>query len=193
MSERPRFTIGLFGSLAILASLLIFLWVQTFQDPDLIYPLVTASFFLIGGLTLSWTLVGVRIEPFRISGLVRMVISTVVNVLVIRYVNQLVPLTFEFSIVDPQVFSVLIGVAEECFFRVFLCGLFYRMTNNAFIAIVGSSAIWANYHVARYGGSMNVLVMIFLCGCVLGASFIFTRSGDGALLGHGVVNYLAYV
>lgn len=188
---KEKFTIGLFGTLAILGALLIFLWLLTFQDPDSLYSLTTASFFLIGGLTLSFTMIGVRLEPFRMTNFLQSVMVTALNVAVILYVNRLVPLKFEFSIMDPQLFGTLIGIAEECFFTLFLCGLLLKLSHSSFIAIVASSAIWSTYHVARYGGNPNVLFIIFLCGCVLRATFIYTRNIDGSLFGHGCVNYIA--
>jgi len=190
-SEPKKFTVGLFGTLAIVAALLIFLWLLTFQAPEMLSPLVTASFFLVGGLSLSFAMVGVKIEPFMLERLVQTVLATVLNVVVIFYVNSLVPISFEFSVVDPQFFAVLIGVAEECFFRLFLCGLFYRFTNSFLIAVFGSSAVWSGYHISRYGGDLSILMIIFMCGCVLGATFLYTRSADGGIFGHALVNYIA--
>ena len=188
---KQRFTVGLFGTLAIAAALLIFLWLLTFQAPETLAALTTASFFLIGGLSLGYIMAGVQFEPFSMTRLVETILSALLNVVVIFYINSLVPLRFEFTVIDPQLFAVLVGVAEECFFRLFLCGWFYRFTKNFFIAIGASAAIWAGYHIARYGGNMNILVVIFMAGCILGGTFLYTRSPDGSVLGHAVVNYIA--
>ena len=191
MSEQGKFTLGLIGFLSLVGALLMFLWISTFQIPELLYPLMTASFFLVGGLALSLTLSGLQVTPFRLSNFLMSIVSMVLNVVVIMYVNQLVPMRFEMAVVSPRLMGVLVGVAEECFFRLFLCLTLYRFTGNALIAIGVSSATWATYHIARYGTGMNVWLIIFLCGCVLGGTLLFTRSGDGSIFGHAVVNYIA--
>lgn len=119
------------------------------------------------------------------------ILSSVVNIVVIFFVNQLVPLRFDLATVDPRFFGVLIGVAEECFFRLFLCGVFFRMTDNVLLSIGVSSGVWSAYHIARYGGNFNILFVIFLSGCVLGLTFLYTRSADGPIFAHAVVNYIA--
>jgi len=189
--KREPFTLGLFGTLSIIGALLIFLWLLTFQAPEMLASLTTASFFLIGGLSLSFIMSGVKFEPFSMIRFSQTAIVTMLNVAVIFYVNTLVPISFEFATINPQLFGVLVGVAEECFFRLFLCGMFYRVSRSFIIAVVGSSIVWAGYHIARYGGNFNILFTIFLCGCVLGSTFLYTKSADGSIFGHAVVNYIA--
>ena len=192
MSEpQGKFTVGLFGFLSIAGALIIFLWVSTFQIQELLYPLMTASFFLIGGFCLAYILTGIRVEPFRLSNFIMTIIATVLNVVVIMYVNQLIPIRFDFSVVSPRLFGILVAVAEECFFRLFFCGMVYQFTGSFLLAIVSSSAVWSTYHIARYGTSMNIWLIIFICGCVLGATFLYTKNADGSIFGHAVVNYIA--
>jgi len=188
---KEQFNLGLFGTFAIVGALLIFLWLLTFQAPEVLPSLVTASFFLIGGLSLSFVMVGVKLQPFSMGNFMNVVLASILNVVVIFYVNTLVPISFEFAVIDPQLFGVLMGVAEECFFRLFLCGLFFRFTRNFFISVVASSAVWTAYHIARYGGSVNALLVVFACGCILGATFLYLKTADASVFGHAVVNYIA--
>jgi len=200
-TKKKVFTLELFGLIAIILALLIFLWDLTFirklseynlEDAvKLLGDLTTACFFIVGGLSLSYFLSGLQVNVFTVKNFVNSVVSTLVTVMVLFYVNTLVPIRFEIPLIDNQMLGVLIGVAEECFFRLFLCGMFWRITNQStLIAVIGSSAIWTGYHIARYGGNFNILFVIFLCGCVLGLTFIYTRNGDGPVFGHAVVNYI---
>lgn len=190
MTEKRPFKVGLFGILAIVGAFLIFIWLLTFNDPTLLNDLVTVSFFIIGGMVLGFLLGGVRFEALRTPDFLMTILSTVVNVVMYFYINQLVPMSIPFAVVNPQLFGVLVGVAEECFFRVGLCAMIENLTGQGWLAVIGSSAVWSAYHVAKYGGSTGILFMIFLCGCILGATFIWTKSADGSIFGHGLVNYI---
>lgn len=191
MNDQP-FRIGLFGFIAILGAGLIFLWLLTFRDITTIFALNTATFFLIGGLSCAFILVGVKLEPFSLYGFIGTILTAGLNFFAIRYVHSLVPLQFEFLPMNEQMFAVFMGVAEECFFRLFLCGIFWKITRNFWLAVGPSSAIWTAYHMARYGGSgILIFLQIFICGCILGATYILTKSADGSIFGHAVVNYIA--
>lgn len=190
MTEHRPFKVGLFGILAIVGAFLIFIWLLTFNDPALLNDLVTVSFFVIGGMVLGFLLGGVKFDALRGVDFVMTILSTVLNVVMYLYINQLVPMSIPFAVVNPQLFGVLVGVAEECFFRVGLCSMIENLTGQGWLAIIGSSGIWSTYHVAKYGGSTTLLFIVFLCGCVLGATFIYTKSADGSIYGHALVNYI---
>ncbi|MBA7496191.1 hypothetical protein ES702_06789 [subsurface metagenome] len=111
------------------------------------------------------------------------------SVCAIYIVHRFVPL--ELIVTSPisiKWLNVLQGVSEECFFRVWLCGVASRYSN--FGAIVGSSAIWSAYHIARYGGSLSVLLILFCAGCILGWIYVNTRFADGVIFGHALHNYI---
>jgi membrane protease YdiL (CAAX protease family) len=180
------------GTLAIVGALLIFLWILTFQVADLMYAIVTASFFLIGGLALGVSLVGVNFRLFFTKDIIPTIMLTGANVLVILFVNQLVPIRFDLTVINPQLFGVLVGVAEECFFRLFLCGFFYRITHNQWLAIGVSAVIWSGYHIARYGGQgAGVFILITISGFMLGATYLLTRNADAPIFAHALVNFIA--
>lgn len=183
--DKKSFTIGLFGVLTLVGALLTVLWLMTFQDPESLFGTVETTFFLIGGLSLAYLMVGVRIEPFKFGNLFLTMLMTALNVICLLYIQSLQLMTFGTQ--D----ALLVGVAEECFFRLFLCGLVYRLTRNSILAVIFSSAVWSMYHVARYGGGFNILFIIFICGCVLGTSFIFSRNADSCIFAHGIVNVIA--
>lgn len=190
MTEKRPFKVGLFGILAIVGAFLIFIWLLTFNDPALLNDLVTVSFFIMGGMVLGFLLGGVQFDALKSSDFVMTILSTVLNVVMYFYINQLVPMTVPLAVVNPQLFGVLVAVSEECFFRVGLCAMIDNLTGQAWLAIIGSSAVWSAYHIAKYGTFSNIIFVIFLCGCVLGATFIYTKSADGSIFGHALVNYI---
>lgn len=160
---------------------------------------MTTSFFILGGLVFGFTIN--RVEPrfFDMDHFGTSIISACVNFGVIWYVNQVVPLNFGLStLIDEQTFAVLVAVAEECFFRMGILLLVYRLTDSPTMAIVTSSAIWAGYHVAKYGrGDPTTMpvecAIVFVCGLILGKTLLWTRSIDGSVFGHALVNYVAYL
>ena len=80
-------------------------------------------------------------------------------------------------------FIVLAGVAEEWFFRMFLCTWIYRFTHTAFLAVPISSLLWAVFHIGRVSGETvtadNLMFMgmfgILIAGVVLSYIFVGFR------------------
>lgn len=108
----------------------------------------------------------------------------------ILVLQRLIPITFETTApISPRLLGVLVGVGEECFFRVFLCGVGSKFSQWG--GIIGSSAIWSAYHINRYGGNLNILLIIFLVGCALGWIYLQTKVADGVIFGHALVNFVA--
>lgn len=191
--QRKPFVIGFIGIMSIASAFIILLYMGTFSPTlsELTYLFIAIS-LMIGGLVMSFLTVGFRIDPFSIKQFLQTVMWTGVSMGAIFVINKYVPLTFEVTMpISPKYFGVIMGVSEECFFRVWICGMLYRMFNNAPIAIGTSSLIWSVYHVGRYGANINALLIVFLCGCALGASFIYSRIADNVIVSHGLVNWIA--
>lgn len=187
MTYRDYFTIGPFAILTIIGAMTFFLWMRTFVEwgPEVLGGLTTSLFFIVAGLSFSMTMVGVKIEPFFFRQFVLTIFLTCINFVVIFYINQMIPLGISRDL------SVLVGIGEEVFFTLFLCGIMYRMTHNEVIAIVGSASIWSVFHIAVYQGDFNMLLIVFFCGCWLRATFLFSRSIDSCVFAHGLVNWFA--
>jgi hypothetical protein len=98
-------------------------------------------------------------------------------------------------------------VAEGWFFHLWLVAWLSDLA-SPLIGVPASSLVWAIFHVARYGGNVNLdfssiqtflnsvfssggmLLTIFIVGLPLGALTIYFRSNDGPVFGHMLANAL---
>jgi len=80
---------GPFALLTIIGAMTTFLWIRTFEDPEVVYGLTTALFFIVAGMSFSMTMVGVKLDFFRFKQFLLTIFLTGINVGVIFYVNQL--------------------------------------------------------------------------------------------------------
>lgn len=64
-------------------------------------------------------------------------------------------------------YSILIAIAEEQFFRGFITDWMITTLKHPYLAIVASALIFTVYHLARYGTSMNALTYVFAGGFLL--------------------------
>lgn len=151
--------------------------------------LLTSVMFLSVGLSFGALMTGIRFK-FWDMRVYETILWTGMSFGAIFIVNRLVPIHFVVtSPISIKWLNVLLGVAEECFFRVWICGVASRYSTWG--AIIGSSAIWSAYHIAHYGGNFNVLFIVFIAGCILGWIYLQTRFADGVILAHALVNYVA--
>jgi hypothetical protein len=182
--------VGFLGSMAILSAVVIFLWGATFQTSNQ-WTFLVAIIMLIAGLSLASLMVNLRFLGFAPQLFIETLLWTVVSCILIWIVNTTVPISFEVTPFSEQTFAVLMGVGEECFFRLFLCTFIKKFTGSQLLAIMASSVIWSLYHVARYGGNTGALFIVFMAGLVLGAVFFISKMGDGVIFAHGTINYIA--
>ena len=93
---------------------------------------------------------------------------------------------------DALLYSVLIAVAEEQFFRGAITG-FLLVSLPPSPAILGSAAVFTVYHLAVYGTEASALIYVFVGGAVL--SFVAYRSGrlSPSILAHVINNMLTFV
>lgn len=187
--EKP-FTLEFLGVMAIVTALLIFMYASTFQ-PETINILTSSVLLLVIGTTFGMLLVGVRFKPFSFERLFESIIWTVLAFGIIYIVNKQVPFTLGVQVLNARWYAVLMGVAEECFFRLFLTGFIYRITDSKFLAISIGAGVWTVYHMARYGGETGALIVVLLAGFALGWVFLSSKMGDGVIFAHALVNFIA--
>jgi membrane protease YdiL (CAAX protease family) len=98
----------------------------------------------------------------------------------------------ELTGVDAMLYAVLIGVAEEQFFRGAILNFLLTLT-NATVAIFSSAAIFMVYHFAVYGTSTSNLVYVLVGGLAL--AWAAYRSGrlSPSILAHVANNILAFL
>lgn len=188
-SEPRRFEIRFFGIMSILVATLILMYGTTFRgDPEITQILLIATMMLTIGITFGALMTGLRFKFWDME-IIETLLWTGASFGGILVVNQLVPIQFDVTGISPRLLGVLVGVSEELFFRVWLCGVASKF--NQWGAILGSSAVWSAYHIARYGGSFNVLFLIFVAGCMLGWIYLNTKVADGVIFAHALVNWFA--
>jgi hypothetical protein len=160
-------------------------------------------------------MVGVRFLPFSTKNLLMDLLSTGVAFISVFLVNSALPSSVSAlsstnaggSPIGPISFGILSGVAEGWFFHLWLVAWLSDIA-TPYIGIPASAALWAVFHFARYGSSLNVdftsigaflnsvmtsggmLVTIFVAGLPLGFLTIYFRSNDGPTFGHMLVNAL---
>jgi len=98
----------------------------------------------------------------------------------------------ELTGVDAMLYAVLIGVAEEQFFRGAILNFLLTLTNST-IAIFSSAAIFMTYHFAVYGTSTSNLVYVLVGGLAL--AWAAYRSGrlSPSILAHVINNVLSFM
>jgi len=176
--------------MAIVLSLLIFMY-HTTLEAEGSNIVLSAVILLVVGLLFAWVMVGVKFEPFQLRTMVESLLWTAMSAVAIWMVNRYVPFTLDVGFVSTRLFSVLMGVAEESFFRLFLTTFMYKVTKLSWLAIGISSATWTIYHIGRYGGDINAFFVIFMAGLVLGFVMLYSKMADGVIFAHALVNYIA--
>lgn len=189
MSQRAPYVLTFLGSMAVVTAWIIFMYATTFQIDAGI--MLSAVMFVIGGLALAHIMVGLKIEPFQFKRLLESLMWTAISAGLIYIVNSTVPFRLDVGVMNTRLFSVLMGVGEECSFRVFLCAFIFKVTNNVWLATGISSASWSIFHIARYGGDTGAFFILFIVGLLLGAVIIYSKMADGVIFAHALINYIA--
>lgn len=188
--QQKPFTIEFLGTMAIITALMIFMYASTFQ-PETINLLTSGVLLLVIGLTFGVLMVGVALKPFSFDRFLESLIWSCLAFAIIYFVNRNVPFTLGVQVLNARWYAVLMGVAEESFFRVFLTGFLWRITHSNFFAIVIGSFVWTIYHMARYGGDMGALFIVLISGFALGWVFLTSKMADPVIFAHGLVNFVA--
>lgn len=187
--QRP-YTLGFLGTMAIVSALIIFMYGTTFES-GVQATYVSAVVFLVVGLVFAYTMVGVVFQPFDLSGFMDSLIWACVSVTAIWMVNMSVPFTLTVTPLSNKLFSVLMGVAEECFFRLWMVTFIHKFTGSSILAVGVSSGIWTTYHIARYAGQPSAFFVVFVAGLILGFVMLYSKRADGVIFAHAIVNFLA--
>lgn len=188
--HEQKYTVSFFGMIATAGAFIIYMFSQTWEPTDMNAFLIM-TMLLLAGIVLSFIFVGFKFMPFNFKGLMMDLLATVASFVSLVYISNLViPTNLGVSPISQTAFLVLSGVAEEWFFRMWLCAWVYKVTHMLLIAVPISSFIWAIFHLARYGASMNLIWLVFLAGLPLGYFTLLFKSADGPMFGHMIVNYL---
>ena len=116
--EKP-YKIGFLGTMAIVTALIIFMWSTTFKTENQMV-FVSAVIMLSVGVAFASILTNLQWSPFDFRDFAMSVLWTGVSAGAIYMVNRQVTFKIDTGGFNLQLFSVLQGVGEECFFRLFL-------------------------------------------------------------------------
>lgn len=189
--NRSEYTVSFFGTIALVGAFLVYLFSTTF-NPSEANSFYVMILLLISGIVLTFVLVGApKFVPFSFKSLGSDAVSTAGSFIAVYEVNQVVPAQIGISPIGETAFGVLAGVTEEWFFRMFLCAWIFKVTHNIWISVGLSSGIWAVFHLARYGGTPNLIWVVFLAGLPLGFFTLWFKSSDGPMFAHMIINAIA--
>ena len=192
MSQRDKgYYIGFLGSIAIALAFLMLMYALTFpiESKD---SFVYMALLGVVGISMGFIMVGFRLQPSNFKHFTETLMWSGISFCLIYIVNRMVPVRIDIaSPYGETMFSVLAGVAEELFFRVWLCTFIHKLTHSMWLSAGVSGGIWALYHINRYGGSMNTLLLIGIVGFIQGFILLYSRMADGPIFGHMLVNYIA--
>jgi membrane protease YdiL (CAAX protease family) len=159
------------------------------------------------GVTLDLMLSGEEFVNWVIGVFVSFVTILLMNAVVNRYASIFQGPGLAFIPIAVEVFAMLVGVAEESSIRGYLLTALKNTTGSDALAILISSAIGSTLHAGIYGArNPTVILVVFLCFCVLGFTYAFTteairdpytgevvraRRVSTVMTGHALVNLLA--
>lgn len=87
-------------------------------------------------------------------------------------------------------FFLLVAVTEEVMLRGFVLGRMLSVGMNRFVALFLSSALFSAMHLFNPNFALLPFVNILLAGCLLGASFLYTRNLCFPVVLHWFWNWL---
>lgn len=97
-----------------------------------------------------------------------------------------------FTTTDTVMYSVLMAVAEEHFFRGAVTGFLLKVTVPS-VAILGSGAIFGVYHLAVYGTDPSSMIYVMVAGMVLSWAAYRTKRLSPGILAHVANNIMSTV
>lgn len=175
----------------IIVAVVVYLYASTFTGSPAATRSLTAVVILIAGLVMAF-LVGKLQPDFKLSRKewTNIVTWTAVSMGAIMAVNLIVKLKFDVTPIDNRLFSVLIGVSEEMFFRVFLTSWLVLLTGRLWGIVLGSS-VFTVYHFSVYSAMPSALLIIFSSGLIIGYAFVESRRASVPMLAHALINMLS--
>jgi membrane protease YdiL (CAAX protease family) len=94
---------------------------------------------------------------------------------------------------DAVLYSVLIAISEEQFFRGFITDFMLNSLPNTFLALAASAGAFAVYHFARYGTNVNALAYVFAGGFILSWAAYKSRKLSPSMNGHIINNVGSFI
>lgn len=196
MRNKQAILLDIVWAFWIVVSLLIFCYLPTWVDTDQVLAIKSIIGFtlLMGGTVMSLVLIGFRSDRFfSLEDVANSLGYIIISLGAVFMVNR-VTASLQLSSVpiNSTLFIMLMGIAEEAFFRGFLLGFVNRLTGSSLIAMVLSSFVGMVYHAAVYGTVTTNMVIVFGSFFVLG--FCYVLSGyrlSVTMSAHALINLMS--
>jgi membrane protease YdiL (CAAX protease family) len=173
----------------IMIALVIFFYASTWSGDMQIKSMIGAV-LLIGGLALSFFMKFTSIGQFNN----KIALYSVLAFAAIMATNFIVSLAPTMEVISAPIswalFSVLIAVSEEQFFR----GLVTPYLCNSMGVTVGciaAGAVFGIFHFAVYGTSVNALLVVTISGIILSYIAVYTQSITPGIIAHSANNFIS--
>jgi membrane protease YdiL (CAAX protease family) len=181
----------------IVAAFLMLIYLATFETTTII---LFPSILLIGGLTMEMFLERKREvtdDDATVKSLGKIGYFSVIalfGIFLVGYTVNLFPLiTLQLTSYSALVYSVLIAVSEEVFFRGFVTDWLLVNMKKTYLALVASAAVFCAYHLARYGTNVNALAYVFFGGFILSWVAYKSKRISPTLIAHVINNAATYM
>jgi membrane protease YdiL (CAAX protease family) len=181
-----------------IVSLLIIVYLSTFQPSSIIlFPAIlliagiVMQFYLLKRYEMDWTLESEEahnIVYYTLFGLIIIAIGSIISPRI------MIP-KLDVTGYDAILYSIMIAVAEEQFFRGALLNFFLQSTPafGSMLAIIASAFIFMVYHFAVYRTSYNNLLYVLIAGIALAYIDYQAQRVSPSMIAHIINNILAWV
>lgn len=97
------------------------------------------------------------------------------------------------SLTDLFMYFIATAIIEELFFRMFLVSFLQLKMRIKGLGIVVSAIIFMLFHIPAYWPSIEMLLAMFLGGCVFAISFLSSKDITVTMVAHLTINVLSFV
>jgi len=178
----------------IVLAIMITIFLSTFETTTLVlFPAV----LLITGLIMEFYLEKRReytdhiFEPLTIQKIGYYTVLALFGSFITGYAIKNVQFPMELTGYDALMYSTLIAVAEEQFFRGFITDWLLSRINNPMVALFLSALVFMAYHFARYGTATDALIYVFAGGFILSYVAYKSKRISPPMLAHVLNNLIA--
>lgn len=178
----------------VVTAIIITIFLSTFETTTIVlFPAV----LLMAGLIMEFYLERHReytdhiFEPLTMRKIGYYTVLALFGIFITGYAVKYVELPMQLTGYDALMYSILIAVAEEQFFRGFITDWLLSRIANPMVALFTSALVFMTYHFARYGTATDALIYVFAGGFIL--SYVAYRSKrlSPTMLAHILNNVVA--
>jgi membrane protease YdiL (CAAX protease family) len=174
----------------VMVAMVIFFYTSTWSG-DMQVKALIGAILLIGGLTMSFFLKFTSVGQFT-NKIALYSVLAFAAIMATNFIVSIAP-AMESTVAEPvswALFSVLIAISEEQFFR----GLVTPYLATSLGVPVGcllAGLVFGIFHFAVYGTSMNALFVVTISGVILSYIAVSTMSITPGMIAHSANNFIS--